>query len=161
MPTKKLERVASLLLDLPADRGRAPEMMNTNRDVSIEVINRHGHVSSRMEEYAIRKAEHFLKFDARISRVEIVVDGPHTEPSVELIVHVDRAAQVIAKDQAEHFNAAVDGAVEKIERQLKKAKEKRTHHRGDGGGLRDTNDNGDLGEPEETYDDVVRRNLDS
>ena len=133
------------------------------RDVTIEVTSRHESVSERMKSYATEKAEKLFRFHTRISRVQIVLDGVHDQPLVEIIVHVDSGRTFVAREQGEHFKGTMDQLVEKMERQLKKDNERRKHHKGHGsagdvppepaGGSNDPED------PEETYDDAVRRDL--
>lgn len=104
--------------------------MSSHSNVPIDVTSRHGHVSQRMQDYATRKAERLLRYNDQVSRIEIVVDGPHDAPEVEMRVHIDNLENLVAKDRSEHFNAAVDGLVEKMERQLVKAKERLKQHKG-------------------------------
>jgi putative sigma-54 modulation protein len=106
--------------------------MNHQGDVSIEVSSRHGEVSDRMADYAREKAGRLPRFNDQISRIEVVVDGPHDAPEVEVVCHVDNHEHVVGKDKSEHFHSALDGAVQKVERQLVKAKERLKDHRGEG-----------------------------
>lgn len=106
--------------------------MNHRGDVVIEVTSRHGSVSERMEDYARKKAERLPRFNDQISRIEIIVEGPHEAPEIELVVHLDNHEHMIAGEKSDHFNAAIDGAVAKMERQLVKAKEKLKGHKGEG-----------------------------
>lgn len=129
-----------------------------NREVPIELTSRHEHVSDRMKAYAEEKAAKLLRFHKRISRIQIVVDGIHEEPDVEIIVHVDSGATLVAKEHREHFKSAIDLIVDKMERQLKKNNEKRKHHKG----LETPRGLHPQDEPVETpesFDDVVRRDL--
>ena len=105
--------------------------MSHHEDVKIEVISRHGHVSERMQDYAAAKLAKLLRKNDQISRIEVVVDGPHENPEVEVLVHVDNREVVVGKERSEHFNATIDLLVEKLERQLVKAKEKLKNHKGD------------------------------
>lgn len=102
-----------------------------DRDFPISVTGRHGSLSQRMQDYATAKAEKLGRFHPHISRIEVVVDGPHEAPEVELVVHLDRAANLVTKESASHFNEAVDHAADKMERRLVKANEKRQHHPGE------------------------------
>ncbi|MBK8976483.1 MAG: ribosome-associated translation inhibitor RaiA [Planctomycetes bacterium] len=134
--------------------------MNHRGQVSIEVTSRHGHVSQRMEDYATEKALKLPRFNDQISRIEIIVDGPHEAPEVEMVVHIDNHPNIVASQTSEHFHAAIDGLVDKVERQLKRAKERLKSRRADTnsrGGAEPTG--GGDGGGEETYDDVLRRDL--
>lgn len=125
----------------------------------IEVTSRHEPVSERMKSYATEKVSKLVRFHNRISRMQIVIDGVHEEPVVELIVHVDSGATLVAKEHHEHFKGAVDLIVDKMERQLKKNNSKRKHHKGNGGSKAGPPGEGDGPDGEETYDDAVRRDL--
>lgn len=107
--------------------------MSHHEDVKIEVVSRHGHVSGRMQEYASTKLAKLLRKNDQISRIEVVVDGPHENPEVEVLVHVDNRDVVVGRERSEHFNAAIDLLVEKLEKQLVKAKEKLKNHKGERG----------------------------
>ncbi|NPU85687.1 MAG: ribosome-associated translation inhibitor RaiA [Syntrophaceae bacterium] len=78
--------------------------------------------------------------DERLSKLQKYLDHPaeaHVVLSVEKFRHVAEislsadGANVIAKEEAKDMNTAIDNAVEKVERQLKKHKSKiRTHKSG-------------------------------
>ena len=132
-----------------------------NQEVPIEITSRHDQVSERMREHAMRKAVKLVRFHTRISRIQIVASNPHQSPEVELIVHVDSGTTLVAKERSDHFNNAIDSLVVKMERQLKKDQEKRKSHKFDG-------NKGDLGpgpsnaeDDEDSYEDIVRKDLKS
>ena len=106
--------------------------MNHHGEISIQVTSKRGHVSQRMEEYATQKALKLPRFNDQISRIDILVDGPHEAPEVEMIVHVDKHPPFVASVRNDHFNAAIDALVTKLEKQLVKAKEKLKKHKGEG-----------------------------
>ncbi|MFO1051370.1 MAG: ribosome-associated translation inhibitor RaiA [Planctomycetota bacterium] len=98
--------------------------MSRHENPQIDFVNRHGHISDRMSEHATKKVQKLVRYNDQISRIEVIVDGPHDSPEVEVIVHVDNHDPIVARDRNEHFSAAIDGIVEKLEKQLIKAKEK-------------------------------------
>jgi ribosomal subunit interface protein len=135
--------------------------MNNNHDTPIEITSRHEPVTDSQRDYASEKALKLLRFHNRISRIQVVIDDAHEGPSVEMIVHVDSRATLVAREHHEHFKGAIDLLVDKMERQLKKNNEKRKHHhRGaapplDGAVAPEAKGAG----REDTYDDIVRRDL--
>ncbi len=131
-----------------------------NQKVPIDIVNRHGHVSAKMQEYAEKKSERLLRFHSRISRIEVIVDGPHAAPELEMIVHVDGGNSLIAKESSDHFNTAMDQMTDKMERQLVKANQKRKQHKGDKPLGEVIVDNTPI-PPEESFDDALRKKLDS
>ena len=130
-----------------------------NREVPIEITGRHDHVSEQMRQYAMRKAEKLVRFHNRISRIQIVASDAHESPEVELIVHVDSGATMVAKERSDHFTSAIDALVDKMERQLKKDQKKRKGRKlEDARGRRDP-DRSNPDDDEDTYEDIVRKDL--
>ena len=107
--------------------------MNHHGDVAIDISSRHGQVSDRMREYAQKKAEKLIRYNDQTSRIEVVVDGPHESPEIEMVVHMDHHDHLVATAKDEHFNAAMDSVTSKMERQLVKLKEKTKNHKGETG----------------------------
>lgn len=130
-----------------------------NPQPAIEVTSRHEPVSERMRTYAAEKVGRLVRFHNRISRMQVVVDGAHDDPRVELIVHVDSGATLVAKEHHEHFKGAVDLIVNKMERQLKKNNGKRKHHKGHAAAVDSGGVEGAVVDGEETYDDAVQDDL--
>lgn len=130
-----------------------------NSQPAIEVTSRHAPVSERMRTYAAEKVGRLVRFHNRISRMQVVVDGAHDDPTVELIVHVDSGATLVAKEHHEHFKGAVDLIVNKMERQLKKNNGKRKHHKGHVAAVDSDGVEGVVVDGEETYDDAVQNDL--
>lgn len=136
--------------------------MSSNREVPIDITSRHGHVSDRMEEYATKKCARLLKFFDRTTRIEVIVDGPHEAPEVEILVHAEHAGPFVAREHGDQFASVVDSLIAKLERQLTKAKEKTIQKQHSHESIRDLPDPDavDLG-PEESFEDALRKNLDS
>ena len=130
------------------------EQMN----VPIEFKGRHDQISERMQEHATKKLQKLGRYNDQFVRVEVIADNPHEHPEVELIVHMRSGAPMVAKQRGDTFANACDELIEKMEKQLKREKEKRTHHKGtgpekgEGGGS-------DRESGEETYEDVVRKTM--
>lgn len=136
--------------------------MNANREVAIDVTSRHGHVSERMEEYATKKSERLQRFHDRLTRIEVIVDGPHEAPDVEMIAHIDGHGTLVAREHDEHFSHAIDRLAAKMERQLVKAKEKQMQRNHNVESIRGMDEpDRDSVEPEDSFEDAVRKKLDS
>ena len=128
-----------------------------NRDVKIELRSRDEPLPENLRDYAIDKAGRLDRFHGRISSIQIVVEEVRQAPIVEIIVHVDSGSTFVAKEQNSSFRAAIDVLMSKIEKQLKKDKEKLTNHKGDVKGGEPARPSSEDGE--ESYDDVVRKDL--
>jgi len=133
-----------------------PEM---NSHPAIEVTSRHDTVSENIKQHVTEKVERLVRFHNRISRIQVVMDGVHERPAVELIVHVDCGATLVAKERHEHLRGAVDLAAAKMERQLKKNNGKRKHHKGHTPEPAPEASASPQADAEETYEDAVRESL--
>ena len=91
--------------------------------VSISV--RHGQLAESTQNKLKSKAEKLSRFFDRLMAIELVVDLQEEQrPSVEVLVSAEHKHDFVASDKSESLVAATDGAVQKIEHQLRKYKEK-------------------------------------
>jgi putative sigma-54 modulation protein len=103
--------------------------MTEETDVTIEFKGRHEHISERMQTHAAQKLSRLAHFSDSLTRVEVVADHAHKNPEIELIVHLRRGKPMVAKGRGTSFSGTIDLLVDKIEAQLRKAKEKRKDHK--------------------------------
>jgi putative sigma-54 modulation protein len=95
------------------------------KSVQIQVTTRHGHTSDATQERVVAKSEKLLRFFERLTTVEVVIDlEDKALPRVEILVSAEHKHDFVAHEQAAELMAAVDGAVQKMEQQLRKYKEK-------------------------------------
>ncbi len=97
----------------------------------VSISARHGHLSAGTQEKITEKAEKLRRLLDRVTAIQVTVDLEHEEaPVVELQVTAEHFDPFVAREQAGTVFAALDGAIHKIEQQLRKQKEKRiTGHR--------------------------------
>jgi len=101
--------------------------------VQIDIAARHGHLDSALQERITEKVSKLPRLWDRITAIEVTVDLEHFDaPGVELRACVERANDCIAAEQASSVLAALDGALHKLEQQLRKHKDKRTGHKAAG-----------------------------
>lgn len=129
-----------------------------DREVLIEVVSRHQHISDQTRDFATEKVGKLTRFHSRVSRIQVVLDERHDEFVTEIIVHVDSGATIIGKETASGYRASITAAVEKLERQIKKDKERRQDHKHDplAGAPETLPADSDT---EETYEEVIRKDL--
>ena len=91
---------------------------------------RHGHLSQRTQERITEKVEKLSRYFDRLTAIQVTVDLEHREnPTVELKVSVKHAEALVATDQSGEVMSSLDGALHKIEQQIRRHKEKRTERR--------------------------------
>jgi putative sigma-54 modulation protein len=98
--------------------------------VQTTISARHGHLSPASQEKITEKVEVVRKFFDRITAIGVTVDLEHRErPSVELRVRAEHHDEFVAVGEAESTFAALDSAIEKMEAQLRRFKERLKEHR--------------------------------
>jgi putative sigma-54 modulation protein len=98
--------------------------------VQINVSTRHGHLSQASQDRISEKVAKLNRLFERLTAVAVVCDvGDETSPKVEIKVSAERAEDFVATEESESLMAAVDGAMHKLEQQLRKHKEKIKDHR--------------------------------
>ena len=101
--------------------------------VQINISARHGHLSTASQEKIKEKVESARKFYDRITSIQVIVNLEHREsPSVELTATAEHHDVFVATVQSDSILAALDGAVDKLEQQLRKHKERLKEHRATG-----------------------------
>jgi len=92
--------------------------------VQITISGRHVDVPEEIKDYARKKAEKVLKFYDRIQSIEVLWDHEGDQFSVEIMVNAGARNTFISKEIGPDGLALVDLAVDKLERQITRFKEK-------------------------------------
>ena len=95
--------------------------------VEIKVVAKNGELSSAIQETMKQKVTKLPRFFDRTTGIQIVADLQHsTNPKVEVIVSAEETNDFFASDTGSNVIAALDAVISKIEKQLKKHKNKLT-----------------------------------
>ena len=98
--------------------------------MKISVTAKHGQLGDSVQETIHQKVEKLPRFFDRTTGISVVVDLERTEePKVEIIVSAEQTDDFFAADTGNNVLSAFDGVLEKMERQLRRHKEKLTNHR--------------------------------
>jgi putative sigma-54 modulation protein len=102
--------------------------------VQIKIAVRHGHLNEETQQLIRDKAEKLLHFFERLTMIEITVDLKATFEKkevkmVEFVVQAEHKHDIVAREHHPDLLAAVDVAVDKLEGQLRRYKEKIQDHR--------------------------------
>ena len=85
---------------------------------------RHVEVPKALREYAEEKAERLTRFEDRIRKVRVVLSPDGGAFRAEMLVSMTRGAKVIGEATGTGFPEALDLAVDRVERQLAREKER-------------------------------------
>lgn len=101
--------------------------------MQISISARHGELSASTQEHIQQKVAKLTKFFDRLTAIQVTVDLENeSKPSVEIKASAEHTADFVATDSSSNVLAALDSVVDKIERQVRKQKEKITGHRNAG-----------------------------
>ena len=97
--------------------------------MQVNVTGRHSNLSPEIKNYALGKVEQLVKYYDGITNVEVVIDREHKDDLVEMVAHVGHSAPLVAKHRGEGIMVSMDAAFDKLERQIRKLKDRRRKRR--------------------------------
>jgi len=89
-----------------------------------KITGRHMEVTAALRSYVEKKITRLEKYNHRVSEIEVILDSEAMVHNVEIILKVDNHPPFVVSNSAEDAYACIDEAIDKIERQLIKYKEK-------------------------------------
>jgi ribosomal subunit interface protein len=96
--------------------------------VQVRITERHVHVPKDMLARTEKRLGSLSKYHPRATSAEVVFSEEAVNRNVEIIVHVDGAQAIVASVQEAEFRTALDKALDRVARRLRKARERRTDH---------------------------------
>jgi putative sigma-54 modulation protein len=99
--------------------------------VQVAISCRHGHISADAQDYIRRKSEKLLTYFERVTEIKVTLGFESERVSVEILVDAEHKHNLVAIDQGTDAVATFDGALHKMEQQIRKYKEKVQDHRRD------------------------------
>ncbi|MHC4233748.1 MAG: ribosome hibernation-promoting factor, HPF/YfiA family [Planctomycetota bacterium] len=92
--------------------------------MQISVTGRHVNVTEELKEYAGDKAGKLPRFFDRVQAIEVILDHEGDDFTVDMIVTAEGRNHFIAHEAGPDMFALIDLIVDKLERQLKRHKER-------------------------------------
>ncbi|MEN8151105.1 MAG: ribosome-associated translation inhibitor RaiA [Planctomycetota bacterium] len=102
--------------------------------MSIRITGRTGDVTTAMKAKAAAKVDKFSRFYDRITWIDVVLDVEHARNSVDMSAGLNQGQTIVGKAESDDMYKAIDLAIDKITRQLRKHKERQRDHRPRRGG---------------------------
>ena len=97
--------------------------------MQIKISARHGHLSEESQRFIEEKAQKLLHFFQRLTMIEVTVDLKDPEKTVEFVVLAEHKHEFVASERNADLLAAVDLVLDKLEKQIRRYKEKIQDHR--------------------------------
>jgi putative sigma-54 modulation protein len=98
--------------------------------VQIKVSARHGHLSPASQSKVEAKVTRLTRYFDRLTALNVTVDLQNSSlPAVEILASSEHFHELVSHEAAPQLWRSVDGAVQKMEQQLRKHKEKVRDHK--------------------------------
>ncbi len=98
--------------------------------MQINVSARHGHLSPASQSKISAKVSRLQRYFDRLTALDVTVDLEHeTLPTVEIVAKAEHFHDMVSHETSADLWRSVDGAVQKLEQQLRKHKEKVRDHK--------------------------------
>ncbi len=97
--------------------------------MQVKISARHGHLAEPTQQFLREKAEKLLRYFERLTLIEVTVDLENDLKTVELVVSAEHKHDFVARETHSDVLAAMDLALDKLERQIRRYKEKIQDHR--------------------------------
>ncbi len=105
--------------------------------MQISLTGHHVDITDSMRKYVDSKFKRLERHFDQVNNVHVILSVEKLRQKAEATLHVNGGSDIHANDIQEDMYAAIDGLVDKLDRQVKKQKEKNTNHRSGGGSLKD------------------------
>ena len=100
--------------------------------MQINLTGHHLAITDSLKDYVEGKFRRLERHFENITRIHVILTVEKERHKAEATLHVNRG-NLFADAERQDMYAAIDGLIDKLDRQLKKHKEKLTdHHRGEG-----------------------------
>lgn len=98
--------------------------------MQINVSARHGQLSPAAQAKIAKKVSRLRRYFDRLTALNVTVDLQNsTLPAVEIVASAEKFHELVSHERAAILWRGVDGAVQKMEQQLRKHKEKVRDHK--------------------------------
>ena len=97
--------------------------------MSVEVTARHMEATAALQEYAQRKGQGLLEDFRLVEHVHVILDVQKHLHIAEFVVQSKNRGHTESKESASSMKVAIDTAVDKVERQLRRVGEKVRDHK--------------------------------
>ena len=98
--------------------------------MAIEITARHVEVGEEMKEHARVRAQQLMDEYPRVENVHVILDHVRYQYTAEVVVQAKNHVRVEASDSNEILLTAIDSAMSKTDKQLRKARSRVQEHRG-------------------------------
>jgi len=100
------------------------------------MTGKHIEITEALRAHAQEKSEKLPRYFDSISHIEVIIEGNDGgKPCVEIIAHAEHSNDFVVKESGEDTYACIDIAMHKLERQLRRKKERQRNNKHIGGSV--------------------------
>jgi ribosomal subunit interface protein len=96
----------------------------------VQIAQRHCDVPDDVLQRTEDLVEKLSKYEPHVGSAEVVYSEERHIKHIEVILHIDGAAPIVARADEREFRSALDKVLDKVTRMLKKHRGRRTDHQG-------------------------------
>lgn len=99
--------------------------------MQVSITCRHGSIKQDLRDYITRKAQKLVRYLEEVSEISVTLEFEGPRVDVEILVEIDGHHTIVAHVEGEDSLSSFDRALNKMEHQVHRFKEKRRDHRRD------------------------------
>ena len=88
--------------------------------MDLNITGRHVEITPALRDFVAEKADRLARYFDRIGRLQVTLDVEGDRHRAEMIINGIKGVTIVGEETADDMYAAVDSAVDKLIRQLKK-----------------------------------------
>lgn len=97
--------------------------------MEVRITSRHTTLPESLRARTVELLSKLIKYDSRVSVVEVIFDEEKNSKKIEGILHIDRSDPIVATGEGDDFGEALSQVNERLVRQLRKLHEQTKDHR--------------------------------
>ena len=101
-----------------------PDVPRKEQPLDLKITGRHVEVSEHEKKHLTERIERLTRHFDGVHKIEVTVGGEGADMKAEIVVHVVRGVRLAAEGIGANVNAAIDGALDRMDGQIKKLKER-------------------------------------
>jgi ribosomal subunit interface protein len=96
----------------------------------VQIAARHCDVPDSVRQRTEEQLTRLAKYDPRVGAAEVIYEEEKRIRKVEVVLSVDRGESIVAHGEGEEFRTALDKAVDRLTRMLKRQRAQTNNHQG-------------------------------
>lgn len=97
--------------------------------MSIEVTVRNDEIAKSTQDYVNSRAEEIMAEFTRVEHIHVALNKEHHKFIVHVFVQAKNHIRVEAEEEDDNINTAIESAIDKVSRQLRKLRDKVQDHK--------------------------------